>query len=96
MKARFSRLALGELNAILENIAANDPAAAARFEHRVQRIVERIGQFPDSAQEVVERPGVRRVPLVRYPYAIYYKIMPEEVTILRVVHGARRDPFEDL
>jgi toxin ParE1/3/4 len=62
----------------------------------VQRIAARIGRFPESAQEVPERPGVRRVPLVRYPYAIYYKIVLDEVTILRVIHGARGDPFEDI
>ena len=46
--------------------------------------------YPEASQEVAERPGIRRTPLVRYPYVIYYKLAAGEVTILRVRHTARR------
>lgn len=94
MKVRYSNLALVELDAILANIQAENPDAAASFQARVRRIVERIGQFPESAQEVAERPGVRRVPLLQYPYVIHYTIGEDEVVILRIIHGARRSPWE--
>jgi toxin ParE1/3/4 len=45
---------------------------------------------------VAERPGVRRVPLVRYPYILFYKVLADEVVVLRVVHGARKEPWENL
>jgi plasmid stabilization system protein ParE len=92
MKVRYSRLALAELDAILAGIKSDNPAAAARV--RVQRVVERIAQFPEGAQEIAERSGVRRVPLVRYPYVIHYSLIEGEVTILRIIHGARRSPWE--
>ena len=38
-------------------------------------------------------PGVRRLPLIRYPYVVYYEIGANEVTILRILHGARRQPL---
>ncbi len=57
---------------------------------------ERIARFPHGFQEVAERPGVRRVPLVRYPYLIFYKVIAGEVIVLRVVHGARKEPWENL
>jgi toxin ParE1/3/4 len=57
-------------------------------------VIERIEQFPEGAQEVAERPGVRRVPLVRYPYVIHYRVMQNEIVILRIIHGARRNPWE--
>jgi plasmid stabilization system protein ParE len=60
----------------------------------VGRVVERIAQFPEGAQEVEKRPGVRRVPLVRYPYVIYYMVIESDVMILRFIHGARRNPWE--
>ncbi len=60
----------------------------------VRRVAERIGQFPEGAQEVAERPGVRRVPLLRYPYVVHYIVYNDEVLILRIVHGARRSPWE--
>jgi toxin ParE1/3/4 len=94
VKVRYSKLALAEFDAILADIQAENPAAAARLEARVHRVVSRIGQFHQSAQEVAERPGVRSVPLVRYPYVIHYSVNAGEVVILRIVHGARRSPWE--
>jgi toxin ParE1/3/4 len=94
MKAIYSRLALAELEDILERIAAENPAAAVRFRARVERVIERIEQFPEGAQEVAERPGVRRLPLVRYPYVIHYRVTENEIVILRIIHGARRSPWE--
>ena len=57
-------------------------------------VVDRIAQFPEGAQEAEKRPGVRRVPLVRYLYVIYYAVIDGNVMILRLVHGARRNPWE--
>lgn len=36
---------------------------------------------------------MRRPPLVRYPYVIYYEIGKDAVTVLRVLHGTRRQPW---
>jgi plasmid stabilization system protein ParE len=94
MKVRLSKLALAELDEILSGIQIENPGAAARLEARISRTFERIAQFPKGAQEVKNRPGVRRVPLVRYPYVIHYRILDGEVVILRIIHGARRDPWE--
>ena len=72
MKVRFSKLALAELDAILTDIRTENAPAGARFEARIQRVFKRIAQFPKGAQEVKNRPGIRRVPLVRYPYVVHY------------------------
>jgi toxin ParE1/3/4 len=90
VKITDSKLALAELEEILAGIAAENRAAAVR----VKRVIERIAQFPEGAQEVAERPGMRRVPLVRYPYAIHYRVAEDEVIILRIIHDARRSPWE--
>jgi len=96
MNVGWSKLALAELDTLLTRISNDNPPAAERLGARIRRVAERIGQFPESAQEVAERPGVRRVPLVRYPDVISYRIVSDEVMILRVVHGARRNPWEDI
>jgi plasmid stabilization system protein ParE len=62
MKVRYSNLALVELDAILANIQAENPDAAASFQARVRRVVERIGQFPESAQEACSPDGAKRNP----------------------------------
>jgi toxin ParE1/3/4 len=59
----------------------------------MQRALVHIGQYPEAAEEVAQRRGVRRLPLARYPYVIYYEIGPDVVTILRLLHGARRQPY---
>lgn len=96
MKIRYAKRALAEIDAILASISSNNPAAAERFDRRIQSLVTRVSQYPEGFQEVAERPGVRRVALVRYPYVFYYRIFRDEITILRFVHGARRNPWEDV
>jgi toxin ParE1/3/4 len=45
--------------------------------------------WPDSAQEVAERPGVRAVPLLRYPYKVFYRNTGEVVEIMYIHHTAQ-------
>jgi toxin ParE1/3/4 len=94
MKVRYSKLALAELDEILARIVSENRSAAVRVHRRVQRVIERIAEFPEGAQQVDERPGVRRVPLIRFPYVIHYSVIEGEVMILRIIHGARRSPWE--
>ncbi len=79
---------------ILSDLQAANPLAAERFEARIERVFARIAQFPKGAPEVENRPGIRRVPLVRYPYVVHYAIIDGDVMILRIIHGARRNPWE--
>jgi plasmid stabilization system protein ParE len=96
MKLRYSRRALAELDAILSDLGSKNPAAARSLRARVFQIGERISQFPQGYQQVAERPGVRRVPMVRYPYLIFYKVLDDEAVVLRIIHGARKEPWENL
>ena len=96
MRVRFSKRALAQLDHILLDLGDLNPVATQRFEHRIHTIIDRIGRFPLGFQEVAARPGVRRVPLVRYPYLVFYKVFDDEVVVLRIIHGARKEPWEDL
>lgn len=96
MRVRFSKGALAQLDEILSELNEVNPSAAQRFEWRIRSIVQRIGRFPQGYQEVEERPGVRRVPLVRYPYLMFYRVSDDDVVVLRIIHGARKEPWEDL
>jgi plasmid stabilization system protein ParE len=96
MTVRFSNRALAQLDRILLGLTEQNPAAAQRFEYRIRTITERIGQFPLGFQEVAQRRGIRRVPLVQYPYLLFYKVFGDEAFVLGIVHGARKEPWEDL
>jgi hypothetical protein len=47
-----------------------------------------------TAQEVVGRPGVRVVPLLRYPYKVFYRSTGDTIEILYIHHIARDEPRE--
>ena len=63
MKVIFTEDALRDLDGILEYIAANYPTISTSFEKRLRAVLARVGAWPESAQTVAERPGVRVVPL---------------------------------
>ncbi len=94
MKVVYTAEALDNLDEILSYIAHTYPTVSAAFEKRLRIVEARIGAWPESAEEVAERPGVRIVPLVRYPYKILYRVTADAVEILYIHHGARQGPWE--
>ncbi|MBK5958645.1 hypothetical protein CCR97_10545 [Rhodoplanes elegans] len=93
MKLALSRAAAAELDELLGYVGERNPSAAAHVEASLRQTFDRICRYPEAAERVEQRPAVRRVPLVRYPYVIYYELSPDTVTILRILHGARRQPW---
>jgi len=94
MKVVYTDDASEDLDEILAYIASNYPAVYDAFLIRLRSVIARIGMWPDSAQEVAERPGVRAVPLLRYPYKVFYRNTGEMVEIMHIHHAAqdeRRD-----
>jgi plasmid stabilization system protein ParE len=93
MRIVLSRLALKELDEILAYVAERSPLGAQHVEHRIRQAFEHTGRNPDAARRVEQRPEIRRLPLARYPYVIYYIADRETVTVLRILHGARKQPL---
>lgn len=93
MKVIYTHEALRDLDEVLRFIGENYPAASAGFQHRLRMIEQRIGKWPESAQEVAQRTGVRVVPFIRYPYKMFYRVANDAVEILHIHHAARR-PWE--
>lgn len=67
MKVVFTEEALQNIDEILAYTSNHYPAAYGALVVRLPSVIARVAEWPDSAQEVKERPGVRVVPLVRYP-----------------------------
>ena len=89
MKVIYTGEASEDLDGILAYIASNYPTVYEPFLIRLRSVIARIGMWPDSAQEVAEEPGVRVVPLLRYPYKVFYRNTGEVVDILYIHHAAR-------
>ncbi len=91
MKVRYSRRALLQLEEIHSHIAQHNPRAARQVIERIEELCEKLGEFPGIGHRTGHA-EVRALPVVRYPYVVFYTIMfdENEVRILRIRHGRRR------
>jgi len=91
LRTRWTRPALGDLEAIGDFVARDNPAAAGRL---VTRIVEAIETLCDHPH--LGRPGrvagTRELAIAETPYVVPYRVVDDGVEILAVIHGARRWP----
>jgi plasmid stabilization system protein ParE len=65
----------------------------ARFEVRLTAIEQRIVEFPLGAPEVEQRPGVRVVAFLDFPYRLFYRVEAEAIEILAIQRTSRRPLF---
>ncbi len=91
MRIVFTKPALADLDEIGAYLLIHYPAIAPAVERRMRVVLERIAQWPESGQRVAERAAVRAVPLLRYPYRIFYRVASDAVEILHVHHTSRND-----
>jgi plasmid stabilization system protein ParE len=94
MRVRYAATALAELSDIFSYIARHDRAAAARVVAHIEESAARLARFPRMGTPKY-KPGVRMIPLRRYPFLIFYTIELDQVLILSVRHAARKRPGED-
>ena len=90
MRLRYTPRSQREIADIHDYIAKDNPAAARRVEEAIHAQCERVAERP-RAGAMTDEEDVRRMPIVRYPYTIFYRIDEgtNEVQILTVVHGKR-------
>jgi plasmid stabilization system protein ParE len=91
MKVEYSNRAVADLDEISARSRRmfGDRVAQA-LEARIRAVIDRISEDPLSAPELEQRPGVRVVPLVRYPFKIFYRVLEDRVRIQHIRHSARR------
>ena len=91
MKVEYSNRAVADLRKIsADSRRAFGDRVAEAPEGRIRAVVERIGRDPLSTPEVEQRPGLQVVPLIRYPFKIFYRVFDDRVRIQHIRHTARR------
>lgn len=91
MKVRYSLRALTELQIIFAQIYSDNPRAAIKVRASIRKTANLISRDPKRGHKT-SRSGVLRVPVVRYPYAIYFRARDEVVQIVHIRHSARHWP----
>jgi plasmid stabilization system protein ParE len=89
MKVEYSKRAVADLHKVSADSKAFGDMVAAAVEVRIRDVVAQLANYPKGRQQVVERPGVHVVALVRYPYKIFYRIGDDRVTILHIRNTSR-------
>lgn len=77
-----------DLLEIFLTIAEDDEGAATRFIDRIRAALRRLADYPLSAPARPEL-GVDMRSLAVGRYLVLYRVQPDHVLILRVLHGAR-------
>jgi toxin ParE1/3/4 len=70
MKLEYTKLALADLRKVAADSQNYGESVAVAVEKRINGVVARIARHPESAALVAGRPGMRVIPLIRYPYKI--------------------------
>lgn len=88
---RWTVRAVRRLDQAGEYIARDDPRAAARVVARIVAAVEALAEQP-ALGRVGRLPGTRELVFADIPYIVPYRVGPEAVEILTVMHTAQKWP----
>jgi len=87
-RVTFSGASRRDIADIVTYIADDNPKAALRFHDEMLKRCEALSATPDMGVQVHSH--VRR--LVFGSYLIFYRVMPDRIQIVRILHGAQRIP----
>jgi len=89
MDVYFSSLAVSDLTEIRDYIAESNVTAAEKLLDAIEEACCRFADYPHIGRSRDDLlPGIRVFP-VEKNYAVFYRILEDEVEIVRVVHAAR-------
>jgi toxin ParE1/3/4 len=86
--ALFTPEAEADLKEAFEWYEAQRPGLGAAFVRAIEVAAAAIENQPEG-YAVVHR-NTRRVRLPRFPYALYYRVLEENVVVVACIHGKRR------
>lgn len=90
---RWTRRAVRRLDLIGEYVAKDDPDAAARVVARIVSAVDNLAHHP-ALGRVGRIRGTREYVFADIPYIVAYRVTPEAIEIIAVIHTAQRWPLK--
>ena len=89
MIVQWTATAIRHLTSIHDYIAQDSPIYARRMVDRLTRRSQQIMLFPLSGRVVPEYGAESVREVIEPPYRIIYRVLPDRVDIVAVIHGAR-------
>lgn len=89
MRVHWTENAIKHLLDIYEYISENSPLYARRMVDRLTRRSEQIAEFPKSGRKVPEYDAEDIREVIEKSYRIIYRIKPDQIDVLAVVHSAQ-------
>ena len=94
MKVRWTHRSTRHLVEIYEYIAQDSPLYAKRIIDQLSRRSEHLGTHPKSGRKVPEYESEDIREVIEGRYRIIYRVMPNQIDILAVIHSARMPPSD--
>ena len=94
MKVHWTENAIGHLVSIYEYIGTNSSTYAKITADKITRRSIQIADHPHSGRKVPEYDAEDIRELIEKPYRIIYRIKPDQIDVVAVLHGARLLPDE--
>jgi len=91
LKIFFSEQAGADLDAIKMHISAHDRDAAERVRQKIEQTVDTVSFFPHVGRPT-DLEKIQVVPVVRYPYLVYYIANATTLTVVHIRHSSRGTP----
>jgi toxin ParE1/3/4 len=97
MNVVYAPRALRDLESIAAYLGERNPTGAINVLGAIKSSVDTLSFFPQIGR-LVDNAGHRRVPVLRYPYLVFYRVAGDELLILHIRHTSRRpiDPATEL
>lgn len=89
MNVVFAPRALRDLDSIAAYLTARSPSGARNVLAAIKSSLDALSDFPEIGP-VVDDAGHRRLPVLRYPYVVFYRIADDDLFILHIRHASRR------
>jgi toxin ParE1/3/4 len=89
MRVRYTPEAFSDRERIIEYLKERSISGAQNVVTSIREAVAQLGKQPHSGYRT-DRPDVRVLFVVRYPYKIFYRVRDDVVEILHIRHTSRR------
>jgi toxin ParE1/3/4 len=97
MNVVYAPRALRDLDSIDGYLVERSPSASVNVLGAIKSSIDTLSFFPEIGR-LVDDAGHRRMPVLRFPYVIFYRVADDELLILHIRHASRRpiDPETEL